>query len=80
LTALSRLGHFLKGSSAALGLQRVQRTCECMQHYGNLKEADGHGSIDSDEALKLCKALLVSLKAEQKEAKAWLEEFYATKD
>ncbi|GAA6009370.1 hypothetical protein JCM10207_003751 [Rhodosporidiobolus poonsookiae] len=77
LDALSRKGHFLKGSSAALGLQRVQHSCEAMQNYGKRKDAKGDGDV-VDEALALgrCRALLKRLKTEQQEAKEWLEAFY----
>lgn len=34
LSELSGLGHYLKGSAAALGLQRVQDECERIQNYG----------------------------------------------
>lgn len=35
LSELSTLGHFLKGSSASLGLEKVQASCEKIQHYGD---------------------------------------------
>ncbi|KAK4704501.1 osomolarity two-component system, phosphorelay intermediate protein YPD1, partial [Phenoliferia sp. Uapishka_3] len=77
LDTLSRKGHFLKGSSAALGLQRVQRSCELMQHFGNRKDDKGEGPLLSvDAALKKCKALLARLRREQDEAKAWLVDYY----
>ncbi|GAA5946122.1 hypothetical protein JCM3775_004152 [Rhodotorula graminis] len=79
LDALSRKGHFLKGSSAALGLQRVQHSCEAMQHFGKKRDAHGEGpEVSDDEALARCRALLVRLKKEQEEARTWLEEFFAT--
>ena len=34
LRQLSQLGHYLKGSAAALGLQMVQNECERIQNYG----------------------------------------------
>lgn len=34
LEKLSQLGHYLKGSAAALGLQKVQNQCERIQNYG----------------------------------------------
>ncbi|KAG0680066.1 hypothetical protein C6P40_000136 [Pichia californica] len=34
LTKLSSLGHYLKGSAAALGLKKVQNQCERIQNYG----------------------------------------------
>jgi len=76
LDTLSRKGHFLKGSSAALGLQRVQHSCESMQHFGNKKDEHGDGHLTEEDALKRCRALLVRLREEQAEAKKWLEDFY----
>ncbi|GME85961.1 unnamed protein product [[Candida] boidinii] len=35
LKKLSSLGHYLKGSAAALGLHKVQAECERIQNYGN---------------------------------------------
>lgn len=80
LDALSRKGHFLKGSSAALGLQRVQHSCEAMQHFGKRKDAHGEGpEVSEQEALNRCKGLLKRLRREQQEAKEWLEAFYKEK-
>ncbi|KAM0755311.1 histidine phosphotransferase, partial [Meredithblackwellia eburnea MCA 4105] len=77
LKQLSSKGHFLKGSSAALGLQRVQQSCELMQHFGNRRDAKGEGPELSEEvALRKCAVLLVRLRKEQDEAKAWLTKFY----
>lgn len=70
LDALSRKGHFLKGSSAALGLQRVQHLCEALQHFGKRRDARGEGpEVSEEEALARCRALLGRLKKNQKEAK-----------
>ncbi|KAF9359332.1 hypothetical protein BGX34_008428 [Mortierella sp. NVP85] len=74
---LSRLGHFLKGSSAALGLIKVRESCEKLQHYGNRKDASGINPITNDEAKDLIETLLVAMKAEYKEAKDFLQGFYA---
>jgi len=77
LDALSRKGHFLKGSSAALGLQRVQHSCEAMQHFGNRLDAKGNPpKSEPAVALQRCRKLLIRLRQEQDEAKAWLTEFY----
>lgn len=38
LKSLANLGHFLKGSSAALGLQRIAWVCERIQNLGRKKE------------------------------------------
>lgn len=77
LETLSRKGHFLKGSSAALGLQRVQHSCESMQHFGNRQDEFGEGEqLSEGEALKKCRKLLTRMRQEQEEAKSWLEGFY----
>ncbi|KAG5221111.1 Multistep phosphorelay regulator [Salix suchowensis] len=36
LHELSRLGHYLKGSSAAIGIKKVQASCEKIQHCGTM--------------------------------------------
>ncbi|SMN21354.1 similar to Saccharomyces cerevisiae YDL235C YPD1 Phosphorelay intermediate protein [Maudiozyma saulgeensis] len=38
LSELEKLGHFLKGSSAALGLQRIAWSCERIQNLGRKAE------------------------------------------
>lgn len=77
VATLSSLGHFLKGSSAALGVTKMQATCEMMQHYGHLKEADGTGKIDKDEAVKRIDALVVRVRGEFVDAKTWFDDFFA---
>lgn len=67
LPQLSKLGHFLKGSSAALGLQKVKASCEKIQHYGNLRTADGKGDIGEEEALQLIESLLDQTRKEYAE-------------
>jgi len=76
---LSALGHFLKGSSAALGVTKVQATCETMQHYGQLKGEEGKGRLDKEEALKLIDVLVVRVRGEYDEAKKWFDEYFAPK-
>ncbi|KAG0381220.1 hypothetical protein BGX24_004359 [Mortierella sp. AD032] len=73
---LSRLGHFLKGSSAALGLTKVKESCEKLQHYGNRKDATGANAISNDEAEKLIRSLLVQMRREYNEAESYLRVFY----
>ncbi|GAA5985609.1 hypothetical protein JCM10908_007040 [Rhodotorula pacifica] len=77
LESLSARGHFLKGSSAALGLRRVQHSCEALQHFGKCLDAHGEGpECDTQEALRRCRILLGRLVREQKDAKEWLENFF----
>lgn len=40
LKKLSSIGHYLKGSAAALGLQKVQNQCERIQNYGKMEAFD----------------------------------------
>lgn len=76
LSEMSRLGHFLKGSSAALGISQVQTGCEAMQYYGQLKRGPNGVKIQAQEALDLIRPLLVRIKAGHREAEKWLKDFY----
>jgi len=77
LPKLSALGHFLKGSSAALGVWKVQGTCETIQHVGNLREEGAPPvTLKPDEAIKKMKVLYATVDGEFKEAKAWFLEYF----
>lgn len=76
LAELSSLGHFLKGSSAALGIIKVQASCEKMQHYGNKRDEEEGVDLKEEEAMKRIKELLADCKRDYKVAKAWLERLY----
>jgi hypothetical protein len=76
LHKLYSLGHFLKGSSAALGVSKVQLSCEHIQNYGQLK--DGSATLTEPEAIVKTTKSLALAREEYAEAKTWLEWFYAT--
>ncbi|KAF9124617.1 hypothetical protein BGW39_008075 [Mortierella sp. 14UC] len=77
LAALSRLGHFLKGSSAQLGVLKVKASCEKLQYYGQGKDAQGqHSHISNEEAEKQIRILLVQMRREYDEAESYLRDFY----
>lgn len=76
LSKLSSLGHFLKGSSAALGIIKVQASCERMQHYGNMRDEEAGESLSEDDALRRIKALLVECKEAHEVAVAWMKKLY----
>ncbi|KAI7902912.1 signal transduction histidine kinase [Cokeromyces recurvatus] len=80
LKELSRLGHFLKGSSAAIGLKKVKATCEKIQNIGNCQDEEGAGAIDEEEALKRITPLLPQVKIEYSEAEEYLKNFYEDQD
>lgn len=74
LDKLSALGHFLKGSSAALGVTKVQATCEIIQHLGKMQEDER--KITQPEALRKLAPLLSRVKKEYLVAEAWLRNYY----
>jgi len=78
LSELSSLGHFLKGSSATLGLTKVKDSCEKIQHYGQKKDEAGT-TDEPDETLCLerIKETLVVVKEEYEEVEKVLRKFYA---
>ncbi|KAI8147665.1 signal transduction histidine kinase [Fennellomyces sp. T-0311] len=75
LMELSRLGHFLKGSSAAIGLKKVKATCEKIQNIGNRQDDEGV-TLESKEALERIEKLLPQVKDEYNEAEGYLKAFY----
>lgn len=77
LAKLSSLGHFLKGSSAALGVAKVQATCEQIQHYGQLRDEESGTDLTEDVALERIGALLARVKKDYVVAEAWLKKWYA---
>lgn len=81
LANLSSLGHFLKGSSATLGMTKVKDSCEKIQHYGAHKDDVGQPTdMDDTVLLKKIKATLETVKVEYKEAERVLKQFYHDPD
>lgn len=76
LARLSSLGHFLKGSSAALGVAKVQASCERIQHYGQRRDEEAGVSISDGEALDRIESLLAQVKKEYEDAEKWLKDWY----
>ena len=79
LKDLSDLGHFLKGSSAALGLERVQATCERIQHAGKLRDETVGTVLSEKQALELISAMLEKVKEYYPEARNALDKFFEGK-
>ncbi|RVD82372.1 uncharacterized protein DFL_006798 [Arthrobotrys flagrans] len=80
LQQLSSLGHFLKGSSATLGLFKVRDICEKIQHLGALKDEKGTADIKEDEALRQITKLLPKMKEDYAAAESWLKKYFAVDD
>jgi osomolarity two-component system phosphorelay intermediate protein YPD1 len=76
LKTLSELGHFLKGSSATLGLTKVQASCEKIQHYGHKKDESGTKDITEEEGLEKLKDTIEQAKSEFREVEKVLKTFY----
>ncbi|KAJ2833900.1 Phosphorelay intermediate protein [Coemansia furcata] len=76
LSKLSSLGHFLKGSSATIGVKKVQECCRHIQFLGKLQGANGDGTVDESSALDLIEKELKSGKLEYKKAEEFLRFFY----
>ncbi|ORX36071.1 signal transduction histidine kinase, partial [Kockovaella imperatae] len=76
LEQLSSLGHFLKGSSAALGVFKVQAICETIQNNGKMRDEVRDENITSEDALKRIKDLLRNAELEYRIAKAWFLKLY----
>ncbi|KIK59389.1 hypothetical protein GYMLUDRAFT_678578 [Collybiopsis luxurians FD-317 M1] len=76
LTKLSDLGHFLKGSSATLGVTRVQNSCEKIQRYGQLRDEEKGIDLDNKQALDLIAQLVTQVKSEYAAAEKWMRNWY----
>jgi len=76
LKTLSELGHFLKGSSATLGLTKVKDSCEKIQHFGSKKDEAGTKDITEEEACKKLKTTIELAKKDFADVKKVLETFY----
>lgn len=80
LSELSSLGHFLKGSSATLGLTKIKDSCEKIQHYGAGKDETGAvDEPDEEVSLKNIKSTLAEVKVEYKDVEKFLRRFYGEK-
>ena len=70
--SLSSLGHFLKGSSATLGLIKVRDACEKIQHC---KEELPDDQADKEKAIDGIKKTLKEVKSDYEEVKEGREKY-----
>lgn len=80
LSDLSSLGHFLKGSSATLGLAKVRDGCEKMQRYGKKENVDGSPEDDEEICLQRIKEAFEAVKIDYHVVETALREYYESKE
>ncbi|KAG0157828.1 hypothetical protein PDIDSM_5338 [Penicillium digitatum] len=77
LDELSSLGHFLKGSSATLGLIKVKDGCEKIQNFGAHKDETGIiDQPDTEVCLKAIKKTLDEVEVEYRKVEKLLRRYY----
>ncbi|KKZ67389.1 osomolarity two-component system, phosphorelay intermediate protein YPD1, partial [[Emmonsia] crescens] len=80
LNEITKLGHFLKGSSATLGLTKVKEACEKIQNLGAGKDESGTVN-EPNTAISLAniKKTLNETKGDYNDAVVRLKRFYGEK-
>ena len=73
---VSKLGHFLKGSSAAVGVIKVRDSCEYIQHYGKCHDTDGVTELQPDDVLNRLRQVMDNVKEQYEEARSVLRTFF----
>jgi len=77
LEQLSSLGHFLKGSSATLGLTKVKDSCEKIQHFGARKDETGtRDEPDDGKSLDRLRTTIAQAKQDFRDVEKVLKEFF----
>jgi len=76
LGLLSSLGHFLKGSSAALGVKKVQASCEDIQHYGLRRDEVAGIDLTAEVALNNIRLRISEAKSDYADAERWLKKWF----
>lgn len=80
LKTLSAKGHFLKGSSAALGIKKVQESCEHVQHYGAKRDEINNVNLTEEQALARVALIMPRLERDYELAAQWLRNYYRKQD
>lgn len=80
LDELSSLGHFLKGSSATLGFNKVRDSCQVIQQYGHKQTLDGADEPDEEVCLKKITDALKTVKVDFAELEKELKIFFNSVD
>ncbi|KAK3954652.1 signal transduction histidine kinase [Pseudoneurospora amorphoporcata] len=67
LETLSSLGHFLKGSSATLGFNKIRDSCQIIQQYGHKLNVDGSAEPNEQVCLDKIKGALETARNDKDE-------------
>lgn len=76
LSELSSLGHFLKGSSATLGFNKVRDSCQIIQQYGHKQTVDGTDEPDEEICLSKIKDAVEAVKVDFADVEKELRVFF----
>ncbi|KAH6622815.1 signal transduction histidine kinase [Chaetomium tenue] len=76
LDELSSLGHFLKGSSATLGFNKIKDSCQIIQQYGHRQTVDGNPEPDEEVCLKKISEALKQVKLDTDELENRMTRFF----
>jgi osomolarity two-component system phosphorelay intermediate protein YPD1 len=76
LDELSSQGHFLKGSSATLGFNKIRDSCQVIQQYGHRLNLDGTPEPDETVCLKKITEALKTAKVDTQELEQRMKQFF----
>ncbi|KAL2136652.1 hypothetical protein VTI74DRAFT_2384 [Chaetomium olivicolor] len=76
LEELSRLGHFLKGSSATLGFNKIRDSCQVIQQYGHRMNLDGSNEPDEQVCLKKIEEALKTAQTDARVLETMMKKFF----
>jgi osomolarity two-component system phosphorelay intermediate protein YPD1 len=76
LDELSSLGHFLKGSSATLGFNKIRDSCQVIQQYGHKVDVDGNPEPNEKVCLQKIEDALKAVKVDTAELEKMMKKFF----
>jgi len=76
LEELSNRGHFLKGSSATLGFNKIRDSCQVIQQYGKNLTLDGSPESDDEVCLKKITDALKTVKHDTSQLEKQMKTFF----
>jgi len=76
LSELSKQGHFLKGSSATLGFNKIRDSCQVIQQYGNQLKLDNTPEPDRAVCLRRITQALATVKEDFADLEQTMNKFF----